>query len=708
MGALVLATVISAGVASYGWRYRDESSGRWFIALTVSGGCWSLFEAFYLLAGSTPVRLLWYVLVSVPAEATVIFTLLFALEIAGYERWVSWRTAALLAAWPALAVVGTTTNALGVHALLWESLSFSTVGGITTAAIVYGPLFLVNVGYSYVVVGAALVVLGIHSLRSHQIYRKQALVLFVAVLVPAVVGAVDLLMPFSPVNPVAVSFAATSSLFAVGLSRYRILDISPIARDLVIERMADPVIVVDRKGRLADTNPAARALFDVAPSSLGTPLADAFDAETAESLETGGELRIVDNNGEARHFEVDRSAVTDGRDAVRGHLHILHDVTERRVRERWFHALTENASDLIFVLDAHGSVTYLSDSAAQTLGADEDPSESQTLARFIHPDDEEAGIETFREALERPDEDAIAELRFRSSTRGWRVFSVRCRNLLDDPVVGGVVVNAQDVTDRRKHEQQLETFANVVSHDLRNPLNVAEGYLELVKEADRPDPDHVERIEAAHERMGEIIADVLALARGGTVDERETVSLDAVAAEAWTNVETGTATLDIEASASFDADRTRLLQLFENLFRNAVEHGSTGSRDSPDDAVEHGSAGNQTASGDAVEHGSTGRRGSPGDGVTVTVGATHDGFFVEDDGPGVPPADRPKLFESGFTTADDGTGFGLAIVQTIADAHGWSIGYEDDPDAGARFVIRGVDRAADSAQEAGVASSDDA
>ncbi|POG56289.1 sensor histidine kinase [Haloferax marisrubri] len=672
MGALLLATVMSVGVASYGWQYRDEPTGRWFIALSLAAGCWSLFEAVYLLAGSESTRLLWYVLVLVPSESTVFFTLLFALEIAGYERWVSRRTAALFAAWPVLVIAGAATNALGVHALLWESLSFSTPGGITTAEVVHGPLFWADVFYSYAAVGASLVVLGIHYLRSRQIYRKQALVLLVGILVPAVVGAAYLWRPFAPAEPIAISFAATAALFSVGLSRYRILDISPIARDLVIERMADPVVVVDRKSRLADSNPAARALFDVVSSALGSPVSDVFDAETAEALETGGELRVVDDNGEARHFEVDRSAVTDGRGAVRGHLHILHDITERRVRERWFRALTENASDLIFVLDAHGSVTYLSDSAAQTLGTDEDPSEVQSMKRFLHPDDEDAAIETFREALQRPDEDATAELRFRSSTRGWRVFSVRCRNLLDDPVVGGVVVNAHDVTDRRKHEQQLETFANVVSHDLRNPLNVAEGYLELVREADRPDPDHVERIEAAHERMGEIITDVLALARGGTVEERETVSLDTAATEAWANVETGPATLVVEDSASFLADRTRLLQLLENLFRNALEHA--------------------------------------GEDVTVTVGRLDDdaGFYVEDDGPGVPPADRPKLFESGFTTAADGTGFGLAIVRTIADTHGWSVGYEDAADAGARFVIRGVERAEGSAQDADAASADDA
>ena len=73
--------------------------------------------------------------------------------------------------------------------------------------------------------------------------------------------------------------------------------------------------------------------------------------------------------------------------------------------------------------------------------------------------------------------------------------------------------------------------------------------------------------------------------------------------------------------------------------------------------------------------------------MTVTIGSLDDGFFVADDGPGVPESDRQQVFELGYTTDEDGTGYGLAIVSEIVDAHGWSIEIGDSDD-GARFEIR--------------------
>ncbi|MFB6280554.1 MAG: sensor histidine kinase, partial [Haloferacaceae archaeon] len=147
------------------------------------------------------------------------------------------------------------------------------------------------------------------------------------------------------------------------------------------------------------------------------------------------------------------------------------------------------------------------------------------------------------------------------------------------------------------------------------------------------------------------------------------------------------------------ADESRLRQLFENLFRNSVEHGSTGSRPPADDSVEHGSTGNRTESGDSVEHGSTGSRppadgdGADGGGVNVEVGLLPDGagFYVADDGPGVPESERERVFESGYSTDDDGIGAGLSIVKRVADAHGWTVRLADAEGGGARFEIRGVD-----------------
>ena len=221
----------------------------------------------------------------------------------------------------------------------------------------------------------------------------------------------------------------------------------------------------------------------------------------------------------------------------------------------------------------------------------------------------------------------------------------------------------RDVTDlmarerelRRKNER-LEEFASMVSHDLRNPLNVASGHLELARDADPGDDlhEHLDGVRRAHERMDRLIEDLLTLAREGRVTEDlESVALAAFAEQCWQNVDTRNATLRTETDAVVLAAERRLPQLFENLFRNAVEYG--------------------------------------GGTVTVTVGSLPDGFYVEDDGPGIPAADRDRVFESGFSTSTEGNGYGLSIVEDIVDEHGWTVRVTTGEAGGARFELSGVE-----------------
>ncbi|ESP87088.1 hybrid sensor histidine kinase/response regulator [Candidatus Halobonum tyrrellensis] len=206
-----------------------------------------------------------------------------------------------------------------------------------------------------------------------------------------------------------------------------------------------------------------------------------------------------------------------------------------------------------------------------------------------------------------------------------------------------------------RQNDRLDGFVSVVSHDLRNPLNVAQGRLALARE-DRDD-EHLGAVARALDRMGALTEDLLATAREGeAVREVESVDLATVARDCWDTVETGAATLDAASTGAIRADRSRLQQVFENLFRNAVEHG--------------------------------------GDGVRVEVGDLTDGFYVEDDGPGVPADERGSVFEAGYTTSCDGTGFGLHIVEQVADAHGWTVELVDG-DGGARFEVTGVAAAVD-------------
>lgn len=223
-------------------------------------------------------------------------------------------------------------------------------------------------------------------------------------------------------------------------------------------------------------------------------------------------------------------------------------------------------------------------------------------------------------------------------------------------------------TELEAKTQKLEQFASVLSHDLRNPIAVATGYVEHA--LDTGEVEHAEKSLGALERMDATIENLLALARQGeTIDDPAVVSLAAVVDEAWETSDTGTAALANEVPPEYRcrADPERLQTLLENLFRNAVEHSSA----SPASQARQ----------DAVDHG----------GDAVRAGLLDGGFFVADDGPGVPEDERERVFEYGYTTSADGTGLGLAIVKGIADAHEWEIRMGESEDGGARVEVRSVE-----------------
>ncbi|SNZ17735.1 PAS domain S-box-containing protein [Natronoarchaeum philippinense] len=214
-----------------------------------------------------------------------------------------------------------------------------------------------------------------------------------------------------------------------------------------------------------------------------------------------------------------------------------------------------------------------------------------------------------------------------------------------------------------RQNERLEEFASIVSHDLRNPLSVAQGYAEMFDD----DDSAAEEVRWALDRMTRLTDELLTLARQGQiVGETERVDLAATVREAWQGVETDTASLSVaDGLGAITADRDRLLELLENLFRNAIEHAHD-----PDDPL-------------AVSVGP----------VDADAGQNTGGFYVADDGPGIPDDQKEAVFEQGYTNAEDGTGFGLYIVQTLADAHGWTVELTDADPHGTRFELRGIERA---------------
>ena len=227
-----------------------------------------------------------------------------------------------------------------------------------------------------------------------------------------------------------------------------------------------------------------------------------------------------------------------------------------------------------------------------------------------------------------------------------------------------MVAMLRDVSERVANRQELERtverldqFASVVSHDLKNPLAAVRAEIELARRTG--DDDHLEAALDQVDRADELVERVLELAREGNAvdpEDRTHVDLDRVAREAWVCVEGHAATLTVEGTPSVEADPDRLREALGNLFENAAKHVG------PDVTVRVGTLG----AGDADDG---------------------HGFYVADDGPGIPPEERDRVFEWGHTGTDDGTGLGLAIVESIVEAHGWSVRITESETGGARIEV---------------------
>lgn len=289
---------------------------------------------------------------------------------------------------------------------------------------------------------------------------------------------------------------------------------------------------------------------------------------------------------------------------------------------------------------------------------------------------------------------------------GDRRAEYRLRSLADtgetDDVEGFLLVT--EVESTQSSDVEVDRIASVISHDLRNPLDVANIHLRAARETG--DAEHFEQVRQSHDRMQRIIQDVLTLARGEHVlDVTAGVDVESVARDAWATVETDSASLTVAADLpAIDADPDRLQRLFENLFRNAVEHGSTSSRSSStrEDSAERSSADSQAQSdeagtapsepsvADTLEDTVEPEGGSPEGSVEVRVGRTNGGFFVADDGVGIPPTERERVFDPGYSAngSSDGTGLGLTIVERIAEAHDWTVSLTAGSAGGARFEFR--------------------
>lgn len=348
---------------------------------------------------------------------------------------------------------------------------------------------------------------------------------------------------------------------------------------------------------------------------------------------------------------------------------VIEDISERKQRrqeletsEARFRALTENAPFAVITIDESSTVQYANNTVKDLFGYTPTELVDRPVTHLLPErvvEENQAQIEEFLAGENDTDKYQGIELTGLDADGTEFPIEINSGQYManETKLFTGIV---RDISERkearekiRRERDRLDKFASILSHDIRNPLNVAQGRLDFIEE----ESNHVEVAQRSLDRIERLVEDILILAREGEdIGETKPVDLGAIAEQCWSTVDTESASLHIDSLPRAEADRNRLLQVFENLYRNAIEHG--------------------------------------GDNVTIHVGPTESGFYIEDTGPGIEEDKRTEIFQGGYTTNRDGTGFGLAIVKRIVNAHGWEIRVIDSVDGGARFEITGVDFAA--------------
>ena len=385
-------------------------------------------------------------------------------------------------------------------------------------------------------------------------------------------------------------------------------------------------------------------------------------SQTGEQIQ--GSYCVETPNGEKRIIGITLKLAATGENGkiVYG---VVSDITDRRERQRElreYETIIDALTDPVYVISETGQFTHVNDEFVELVGYKRETIIGNTPS-LIKDDD---AVEQAEQQLGRLLSSAGPEtVTFEVTIHPRNGDPITCEDHMgvlpyDGDRFDGSVGVLRDITEYKEYKQgleaqneRLEEFSRIVSHDLRNPLSVAEGHLGLVQVAEGS--EHLATAIDAIERSQALIDDLLTLAENGDqVGEMETVDLTKAAKNSWQTVETPQATLRTCELPSIKADRSRLRQLFENLYQNSIEHG--------------------------------------GETVTVSVSATENGFYVADTGIGIPESKRTEIFEAGHSTSVDGTGFGLRIVEQVAEAHGWVITVSESEQGGARFEFTGVER----------------
>jgi PAS domain S-box-containing protein len=335
LAPLCIATAISAALVLFAWRRRQTPAAIWVILLLLAVSIWSLMDAAELSSASREYALIWAKLQYLGIVNLTLPWLGLTFTYTDRSAWLTWRRMLLLMIIPLISLALVATNEQ--HGLIWSVVEWDTSGPLKMLRFSHGAWFWLLVAYTYGVLLAGMLPLIQALRRARGLYRQQVAVLLAGATLPWIGNAlyVSGASPFPAIDLTPFAFTLTGVAATWGIFRSRILDIVPIARDRVIEEMADGVLVLDEHGRIVDLNQSARRMLGcTAESPIGWPIGRLTSAPPSLIERCLSTARLTDPvvigaGATQQSLDVRVAPMYDQRGRLSGQLVMWHDISER-------------------------------------------------------------------------------------------------------------------------------------------------------------------------------------------------------------------------------------------------------------------------------------------------------------------------------------------------------------------------------------------
>jgi diguanylate cyclase (GGDEF)-like protein len=331
-----LSALILISIMIYTWKHRYVRGGMSLALLLFSISGWLIFNTFELVAQSQAWTIFWAKITYIFITFSPLAWLAFSIEYTGKSKWLTTRNILLLIVVPLVTNLMLWSNPF--HHLMWKEFTFSPVSYFLSMYVSrYGSWMLVHVVYSYLLIFLGAFTIARNFFQESPLYRSQSIWLLIGVVIPIVANIIyvgkffaGFLKDYTPL-----SFALASLVFAIGIFRYGLLEITPVARRVMIDQMDEGMIVLDFNDRIVDVNASAKELFNLFDiNTWGAPISRIIPQwkEIVAQMHTGHNLAaeyVHEEAGRNHHFDIRVTDLFDQGKRFIGRVVILHDITER-------------------------------------------------------------------------------------------------------------------------------------------------------------------------------------------------------------------------------------------------------------------------------------------------------------------------------------------------------------------------------------------